>query len=370
MNKSTKITTTTVTSSVVNISKAVLMDIQLNVLSKGLKYVPTPSSLNVTDIITNSEKSLYNAPTIIKLAAIAEISTLVTKWKKPSHNNLTNEERKALKQIKSNPTITVVNAVKGGKMLVMNRDEYVSKIEGQLTNPNVYESVKDPTNSIKNKICKLTNILFKSGKISRFNKYNFTSIDNLPHVRGQPKIHKKDRPLRIITCTRPTILFSICEFTLKLIEQLRETIDNCVTNTIEFIDKIDEMQLEDNEYLASLDVIELFPNVSVNKATSTIIKRIGQSEAFCNSSLTKTDLRDLLNLCLQNNYFTFNNKFYRQTCGSPMGNILSPLLADLVMDEFMKTKLKKISKKLIRYVDDIFILTEMTETELKLFVDN
>ena len=150
---------------------------------------------------------------------------------------------------------------------------------------------------------------------------------------------------------------------------MRETVDNCVINTTEFIDKIDEMQLEDNEYLASLDVIELFPNVSVNKATSTIIKRNGQSEAFCNSSLTKIDLHDLLNLCLQNNYSTFNNKFYRQTCGLSMGNILSPLLADLVMDEFMKTKLKKISKKLIRYVDDIFILTEMTEIELKLFVD-
>ena len=189
MNKSTKITTTTVTSNVVNISKAVLPNIQLNVLSKGLKYVPTPSSLNVTDIITNSEKSLYNAPTIIKQAAIAEISTFVTKWKKPSHNNLTNEERKALKQIKSNPTITVVNADKGGKVVVMNRDEYVSKIEEQLTNPNVYESVKDSTNSIKNKICKLTNRLFKSGKISEFNKYNFASIDNSPYVRGEPTVN-------------------------------------------------------------------------------------------------------------------------------------------------------------------------------------
>ncbi|CAF4083756.1 unnamed protein product, partial [Rotaria sordida] len=149
LKRSAKIITTNDTSNVVNMSKTVLTHEQMYVLSKGLKYVPTPSSLNVIDIITNSEKSLFNVPKIFKQAAFAEISTYVSKWKKPEHNNLSKEERLALKQIKCNPAITVVTADKGGKVVVMDRDTYVLQIEEHLNNRNIYENVKDPTNLIK-----------------------------------------------------------------------------------------------------------------------------------------------------------------------------------------------------------------------------
>lgn len=130
------------------------------------------------------------------------------------------------------------------------------------------------------------------------------------------------------------------------------------------------MTLEDDERLVSLDVQDLFTNVSVSKAVAIVLERIGQSEAFCNSALTKTDLKELLLLCLKNSYFTFNGKYYRQKRGLPMGNVLSPLLSDLFMQEYINNKLSEQKGKLWRYVDDLPLITKMSKTQLDSFITN
>ena len=59
-----------------NNSDIVLTEDQMNVLSKGLKFAATPRSLNMIEIITNTEQSLYGAPELTKQLAISEINTL------------------------------------------------------------------------------------------------------------------------------------------------------------------------------------------------------------------------------------------------------------------------------------------------------
>jgi len=356
------------TSNVVNLSNINLSNKHLEILSKGLKFVPTPSSLNIIEVIANTENSLYSASTIIKRAAIAEISEFATKWKKPLTSNITKDERILLKEIKSNNNIIVVSADKGGKTVVMNKDMYISKIEDKLKDNKLYEETNDPTKKLKKKINNLAMKLFNKERISESQKLDFNSIDNLPTVRGQPKIHKVGNPIRIITCTRSTILSSISKFTFNLIKQLRETIDNNIMNTDEFISKINAIELEDDDHLMSLDVTELFNNVPINKTIDIVLQRIGQSEKFCQSNLTKSNIKQLLKLCLNNSFFTFNNKYYKQIKGLPMGNILSPLLADLYMHVFINDRLYEIKDRLYRYVDDLFVITKMSKNELESYV--
>ena len=52
----------------------------------------------------------------------------------------------------------------------------------------------------------------------------------------------------------------------------------------------------------------------------------------------------------------FNDKFYRQTFGLPMGSPLSPILADLVMQNLELVSLNKFSVTplfYVRYIDNI-----------------
>ncbi|CAF3642972.1 unnamed protein product [Rotaria sp. Silwood1] len=123
--------------------------------------------------------------------------------------------------------------------------------------------------------------------------------------------------MRIIACTRSTILSSISLFTFNLIKHLRDTINKNVKNTEDFISKLIDIKIDNDDRLASLDVIDLFNNVPISL---------------------------------------------------PMGNVLSPLLADLYMHEFINNQLHKIKDKLFRYVDDLFIITKMCKTELESYV--
>ena len=177
----------------------------MNILSKGLKFVPTPSSLNIIEVITNTEKSLFSAPTVIKQAAISEISEFATKWKKPLSSNITREEKKLLEEIKCNENIIVVLADKGGKTVILNKNNYIEKIEEKLKDTKLCQEFNDPTNTLKKKIGSLAESLFKKGRITEIQKIDFKSIDNLATIRRQPKIHKEGNPIRIITCTRSTI---------------------------------------------------------------------------------------------------------------------------------------------------------------------
>ena len=54
-----------------------------------------------------------------------------------------------------------------------------------------------------------------------------------------------------------------------------------------------------------------------------------------------TEFIDVIKFILNNNYFQFNNKFYRQIFGSAMGKPISPILSDIVMDDLETECIKK-----------------------------
>ena len=358
------------TSNVINLSMKELTTQQTRVLSKGLKFVPTSTSIRVVDIIANAECSLNHTPMITKQAAIAEITTFVNRWRKPTVDNMSHDERRAMKQLKNMNELIIIQADKGGKTVVMDRTEYINKIETKLNDESTYEKVPDPTKIVKKKIAELTNRLFKANRINQSTKYELTSVDNIAKIRGQPKIHKKDYPMRIVTCSRNTITSPISRFAFSFIRQLRETIKNNISNTTKFVEEITKVRLEKEERFTSLDVEDLFTNIPVTRAIDIAINKLGSSEKFCESTLTKTDLKQILLTALNNNYVQFNGNFYKQKHGLPMGNTLSPILADLYMDDYIEKKMMKVNEpgRLWRYVDDFFIITKMEEHEVQTYV--
>ncbi|UYV70391.1 hypothetical protein LAZ67_7002858 [Cordylochernes scorpioides] len=86
----------------------------------------------------------------------------------------------------------------------------------------------------------------------------------------------------------------------------------------------------------------------------------------CRSSNTSSKIITLVKLSLQYNIFSFNNNFYRQTKGSPMGGPLSSPLAEIVLRKIDKTITNFFPTDIIiwqRYIDDIFCIANSTKID-------
>ena len=86
--------------------------------------------------------------------------------------------------------------------------------------------------------------MFKQNKITQRTKIEFNLIEDLPKIRGQPKIHKENNPMRLITRTRKTILSPISNFILTMIKELRKTNKNSVNNTNQFVNNIAKITID------------------------------------------------------------------------------------------------------------------------------
>ena len=116
--------------------------------------------------------------------------------------------------------IVITEADKGGKIVIMGKSEYINKIEEKFRGQNVYEElVNDPTQGLKTEISNIVTRLHQQDKIKIAQKLQLTDIDDLPTIRSQPKLHKTNHPMRIVTCSRDTILSPVSQFIFRIIKE-------------------------------------------------------------------------------------------------------------------------------------------------------
>jgi len=137
-----------------------------------------------------------------------------------------------------------------------------------------------------------------------------------------------------------------------------------------FILLIKEKNIELDEILVPLDVTSLFNNISKELVMRGIENRWNDIKRT--TKLNLSQFLRAIELVLCSTSFSFNGKFYEQIYGSPMGSPLSPVLADVVMEDLELYCLKKLDFTVhtyYRYVDDIFMIIPRAklDTVLKTF---
>jgi len=75
---------------------------------------------------------------------------------------------------------------------------------------------------------------------------------------------------------------------------------------------------------------------------------------------------------MDSTFFTFNKIMYKQIFGTPMGSPLSPIIADIVMQDLEKSAIEKLPFELpffYRFVDDIIFAapSDMLDVALDTF---
>ena len=95
------------------------------------------------------------------------------------------------------------------------------------------------------------------------------------------------------------------------------------------------------ECLSSYDVTSLFTSVPIDPALNIIKDLLEKDEKLNDRTvLSVQNIIELLGFCLHNTYFSFQNKFYEQDEGAPMGSPVSPIVANLYVESFERKALR------------------------------
>ena len=222
---------------VINLSDRVLSKHEISILSKGLKFVPTPTSVNRTELITDIKQwgrrlrlKEYFADSDNTNTAPSDDTT----YKKPSkwtpspgrdqaldcyisgverailqhasnknklRSNITRQEREAIKSLKRDNNIVIFQADKGAAVVVQNRKDYLAEAYKQLngTDENgskVYQPVSaDPTSDFVIRVKEAVQEAH-SKEVINTDTANYLKIENAQpgNIYFLPKIHKPQRP--------------------------------------------------------------------------------------------------------------------------------------------------------------------------------
>ncbi|XP_054645213.1 uncharacterized protein LOC129188546 [Dunckerocampus dactyliophorus] len=358
-----------------NLSDRSLSETEKAVLTKGLNFSVTPKTIPTVDYITAAESAIRNNNLSRTEAGDLRlrISALLSSAKPPP-SNITLGERKALAALQKDESITILPADKGRCTVVLNTLDYEGKITSLISDANTYEQLKrDPSSRYKKEIIHCLQKLEKEELIDRQMYHRLYPGEVTPCIYGLPKIHKEGFPLRPIVCSIDSTTYNVAKYVKTVLSPLVGNTDHHIENTKGFVASIKDLRLEPEETLVSYDVTSLFTSVPTSAAVSVVRKRLLEdSTLHRRTKLSADHICQLLEICLNTTYFQFRGKFYRQIHGCAMGSPVSPIVANLYMEEMEKQALTSFSgtkpRHWFRYVDDTFVIIK--KQEIQSFTDH
>ena len=100
-------------------------------------------------------------------------------------------------------------------------------------------------------------------------------------------------------------------------------------DTKDFLDRLSvhsrEVPIPEGSIFFSIDVVNLYGSIPIPEAIEAAMEKLeAHLEEIDTFGLSPSDVKTLLEHCLNKNVFRFDDKFYRQTLGIATGNSCAP----------------------------------------------
>ena len=182
---------------VVNLTGHPLTAPQRNVLSKGLNFAPAPTRVPVVDTIAAVEAGAKQ----LKEEDAEDLHGWVCgilRYAKLPKDNLTKEQRKALKELKDLENEVILAVDKCNATVVMRREDYSTKMKGMLEISTYRQLEKDPTATQESRLSRKLRELEKSGEIT-----GICTINSGQQVASHPGVNLSKAMVihTLLTCT-------------------------------------------------------------------------------------------------------------------------------------------------------------------------
>ena len=241
----------------------------------------------------------------------------------------------------------------------MNRSDYVLKMNDLLSNSSKFVSITDDCyklcQRLENRLNSTLLSLFKAGKLDKATYDSLHSSGSYPgKLYGLPKTHKTGVPLRPILSAVTCHNYNLAKFLVPILSPLA-TSQYTVSDVFSFSDELRLRSDSTRTHMVSLDIESLFTNVPVAETIDIIISSLFTSDNMLVHGFSKTEFTNLLKLAVEDSYFSFDHKLFKQIDGMAMGSPLGPIFANIFLSYHETSWLRScpVTPFLYkRYVDD------------------
>ena len=175
--------------------------------------------------------------------------------------------------------------------------------------------------------------------------------------------------LRPIASHIGTATYYLSKYLAELLSPLSES-EYTIKKTKHFVEKIKKEHVLNDHLLVSFDVKSPFINVSLDETIEIIVNTLYEKNKI-STDITKSEMKQLLNLCTKSVHFTFEGNISVQNDGVAMGWPLGPILGYIFLVELDRSVIPTLTDKMkcwTRYVDDTlcYIKTDSIDYVLKM----
>ena len=268
----------------------------------------------------------------------------------------------ALRNLTQNNDIVISRPDKGGGVVILNKLDYIEKINNILNDTSKFKVSQYQKDDSKKLFARLKAILNDAQQRDLLGKEVVNHLlpkgYTIPRLYGLPKVHKPDTPCRPILSMIGSVVHRTAKFLAKILKPVEAFYNSyCFLDSFDMVEKLKRISCHTNDIVfGSFDIVSLFTNVPVKdcfKVIENIIK-----EGTVSVDIDGDLLLKLLDVCVCDIQFLFNSKYYNQIDGIAMGSPLGPILANIFVGYIEKQIFQTDNKGIAiygRYVDDILV---------------
>ena len=221
-------------------------------------------------------------------------------WAKPPRANLSHQQRHSIQELRSDEDIVILPADKGKATVVMNCEDYTTKMM-EISNDGEYCVLsRDPTLKVEKEIASALKLVCKEGHISdKFCDQLTPRYTEPPQIYGLPKVHKEGVPMRPIVSPIGSPMYCLAKELARILTPLTSKNTYTVKNSSEFVRRLKDVVINPADKLVSFDVTSLFTQVPLDHALKVVEQRLMEDHTLQErTTIPVPHLVQLTELCL------------------------------------------------------------------------
>jgi hypothetical protein len=353
-------------------------------LGKHLKFCPTPphpTSDYIKNCIANFKRRIrllwqfrhqskqeYNRklyvpvpefqpapahPTIEHQLALIQHSHLLCN--SPVKYNLLRKQQQLCRNFRSQNTLKLVFTDKNLGPALMLYDDYVAKAFVHLQDKAIYQQVPDiPLRSLRNEVHAFYKRLIRIAPAQAQNaRIIIANLDTTTpnYFHWLPKIHKSPMGLRPIISGINGPTTGLAKWLDYQLQTYMQNQPSYVPDSQSIVHHLQDIRWTPGTSMYSLDAESLYTSIPLDVALRVV-------DCFLITSPLRHAIIAGLRIVLYNNWFVFNDQYFRQVQGIAMGSPISVAVANLYLAWFEKDIIPRFRQICTyrRYIDDTLVI--------------